>query len=212
MKITVWSDFACPFCYMGFTVLERVAAESEGPRPEIEFRAYELNPDAPAVPVESMKQHFMSDHGITEAEAETQMARITKMASRLGLDYNLEGVKVCSTFDAHRLIKYAQAEAAPEAVAALEAALYKANFIDNLLLSDREVLADAAATAGLDREAVAGMLASGRYADAVRADEKEAEGLDLEYIPYLRFGDGHVLQGVLSPGAVRKVLAADAAE
>lgn len=217
MKITIWGDFACPFCYLGETILDNVLKEifPDGSRKDsagnditIDLKAYELDPEAPETPVETMTQHFSTSHGISEDDAKTQMARITKIAARAGLDYNLEGVEVCSTFDAHRLIKYAKDNLAMGKVLELNLALFHASFVENVLLSDREVLADIAMQHGLEREEVLRMLDTDRYIEAVRADEKEADKLDLEFIPYLLFDDGTVLQGVLSHGAVKKAVVA----
>ena len=158
MKITIWSDFACPFCYIGETQLENVLRDKgmireDGSLEGVElcFRAYELDPAAPKVPKATMAEHFASSHDLTEAEALSQMDRITRMASRVGLEYNLAGVQVCSTFDAHRLMKYAIAEGDPAMALRLQFALFEANFKQCLCLADREVLEDIAARAGLDR-------------------------------------------------------------
>lgn len=207
MKIEFWGDFACPFCYMGEHMLETVLKErSEAGEvgAEVRLRAYELDPEAPAVPEESMEQHFSSSHGISLEEARDQMARIVKMAARSGLECNLEGMQVCSTFDAHRLMKLAYEVAGAETAMRLSHAFFHANFVDNKRLSDHEVLKDIAVSVGLDPSEVDSVLKSDRYGDAVRADEKEADDLGLEFVPYLRFPEGRVLQGVLSVGAIRK--------
>lgn len=209
MKITIWGDFACPFCYMEEYMLENILKE-KGVTGEsgvdVEMRAYELDPDAPVIPAESMEEHFSKSHGISAEEARSQMARISKMAARAGLEYNIAGVQVCSTFDAHRLMKLAYAISDPATVLKLNFALFHANFIENRRLSDHSVLKEIAASAGLDPVQVDATLSSDKYAHEVRADEKEAESLDLEYIPYMKFSDGQVLQGVISTGAFKKAL------
>lgn len=209
MKITIWGDFACPFCYMGEYMLESLIeerAEAGESVPELLMRAYQLDPDAPVEPEETMEEHFCSSHGVSPEQAREQMDRIIKLAKRAGLDYNLYGVKVCSTFDAHRLMKLAADITDSETVRKLNFALFHANFIENRQLSDHAVLKEIAGSVGLDASQVEDVLLSDRYADAVRADEKEADESDLEYIPYLRFEDGRVLQGVLSRGALRDAL------
>ena len=193
MKIRIWADFACPFCYMGETQLKKIITENGlEDSVELEYKAYELDPEAPVVPVESMKDHFASSHDITPDEAEKEMEHIAKMASRQNLTYNMEGVKVCSTFDAHRLVKYAKDNLDDGKVVELCFKLFKANFTENLALSDRETLARIGSEAGLDSEKVLDMLAGDSYKEAVRADEAEAERRDLEYIPYLLLEDGSV--------------------
>lgn len=207
MKITIWGDFACPFCYMGETTLEKVLAGiPKGEEVKIEFKAFELDPNAPTVPTQTMTQHFMSEHNQTEDEATKQIEHITKMASRVGLDYNLKDAKVCSTFDAHRLMKFAADNITADNLQKLNFALFKANFIENKLLSDRNILADIGESIGLERKEVEAMFDSDNYAESVRQDESELNEKKFDYIPYMLFDDGTVLQGVISAGALKKVL------
>lgn len=209
MKITIWGDFACPFCYMEEYMLENILKEKSQlgeDNIEVIFHAYELSPEAPVIPVESMEQHFVSEHGITSEEALERMGKITKMAARAGLEYNLAGVQVCSTFDAHRLMKLAYDVADSATAVKLNFALYHANFIENRRLSDHAVLREIGLSAGLDAKDIEAVLASDKYGDLVRADEKEADEFGLEYIPYMKFDNGVVLQGVISKGAMLKAL------
>ncbi|MDE6335485.1 MAG: DsbA family oxidoreductase [Muribaculaceae bacterium] len=208
MEIKIWGDFACPFCYIGETQLEKVINES-GKKEDmkIRFMAYQLDPDAPVIPVESMTQHFMDGHDQTEEEAKKQMERITKMAARVGLEYNLADAQVCNTFDAHRLMKYAQDSATSEIVEKLNFKLFHANFVENLRLSDRGVLLAIAEMCGLDRNSVEAVLESEMYGDQVKAEAKELdEKADFEFVPYMVFDDATVLQGVISVGAMKKAL------
>lgn len=209
MEINIWGDFACPFCYMGEYMLDDLIDENGGTdKPAVNpiFHAYELDPKAPVVPKETMEEHFCSEHNVTPEEARTQMDRIIKMAKHAGLEYNLYGVKVCSTFDAHRLMKLAAEISDTDTVRKLNFALFHANFIENRQLSDHAVLKDIAESVGLDASQVEVVLTSDRYADAVHADEKDADEIGLEYVPYIRFEDDTVLQGVLSRGAIRTAL------
>lgn len=207
MKIKIWGDYACPFCYMGETTLEKVIEDLglKG-KVEFEFHAYELDPKAPAVPVQTMTEHFMTEHKQTEEEAVKQIEHIAKMASRVGLDYNLMDAKVCSTFDAHRLMKFAKDNTIQENVVRLNFALFHANFIENKLLSDRNVLKEVGESVGLNGNEIDAMFSSDKYTDEIRRDEAELEEKKFDYIPYMLFDDGQVLQGVISPGALKKVL------
>ncbi|MBD5355544.1 MAG: DsbA family oxidoreductase [Bacteroides sp.] len=211
MEITIWQDFACPFCYIGETQLEEIINKMNlSGDVKMQFRAYQLDPNAPTVPVESMTQHFMSEHGNTEEEAQHLIERITKMAARVGLDYKLATAQVCNTFDAHRLMKYAQDHASQEIFIKLNFEIFHANFIDNLRLSDHNVLLSIAENCALDKNEVGKMLESDMYGEQVRQDEKEInERKDFELIPYIVFDDNMVLQGVISPGAMKKALSSN---
>ncbi len=199
MKILIWSDFQCPFCYMGEKMLENVLNSIELSEPvEIEYKSYQLDPSAPRVPVESMTEHFMSGHDMDVAAAEARMEKITRMASSVGLKYNLPGVKVCNTMDAHRLMKFGAERLSPGKLKKLNFSLFKANFEDNLLLSDPNVLAEIAVTVGLERDEVLRMLQTDAYVKAVRRDQDEIDArADFEFVPYMLLDNGSVLQGVM---------------
>lgn len=212
MEITIWSDLACPFCYLGETMLESVIddlrQENNAAVADVTvvLKAYELDPKAPAQPVETMEQHFVTSHGITVEGARKQMELITKMGKRVGLDFHLAEAKVCNTFDAHRLLKYAAAEYGRDVALRLSFALFKAEFVQEKLLSDHQVLLETAIGAGLERDGVQRILDGNDYGKEVRADEEEAEKLDLEYIPYMLFPDGTVLQGPMTKGELRSAI------
>ncbi len=208
MEIKIWADYACPYSYIGEKQLMDII-EKEGltDKVTLRFLSYQLDPEAPAIPVETMTQHFMSGHEYTEEQSLHLMERITKMASRLGLDYHLATTQVCSTFDAHRLMEYAQATASQATAVKLNFALFHANFTENLRLSDRAVLLNIAKKSGLDPEAVKAVLESDQYAAQVKAEEREIEAReDFDLIPYMLFNDTEVLQGVISPAAMKRAL------
>ena len=209
MEIKIWADFACPYSYLGEKqLMDIIEKEGLADKVRIRFLSYQLDPSAPVIPVETMTQHFMDGHKFTLEETEHLMERITKMASRVGLDYKLATTQVCSTFDAHRLMEYARTVASQETVIKLNFALFHANFIENLRLSDHDVLLSIAENCGLDKTAVQTVLESDEYGDQVKAEEKEVdERKDFDLIPYMVFDDSTVLQGVISPGAMKKALA-----
>lgn len=209
MEIKIWADFACPYSYMGEKQLMDII-EKQGitDKVSIRFLSYELDPNAPTVPVETMTQHFMDGHQFTAEETEHLMERITKMASRVGLDYKLATTQVCSTFDAHRLMEYAQAYFSQETYVKLNFALFHANFIENLRLSDHSVLLSIAEKCGLNSMDVRNLLDSDEYGAQVKTEVKEVEDRkDFDLIPYMVFNGTTVLQGVISPGAMKKALA-----
>ena len=140
MEIKIWADFACPYSYLGEKqLIDIIEKEGLTDKVSIRFLSYQLDPSAPVIPVETMTQHFMDGHKFTLEETEHLMERITKMASRVGLDYKLATTQVCSTFDAHRLMEYARTVASQETVIKLNFALFHANFIENLRLSDHSI-------------------------------------------------------------------------
>lgn len=171
MKITIWSDFQCPFCFKGETMLENVLASISLTEPvEIEYKAYQLDPDAPSEGAAVTPRH-------------------------------------CNTMDAHRLMKYAVERVNPGKLKRLNFSLFNGNFEEHKVISDRSLLAVLAAKVGLDRDEVLAMLAGEEYVDAVRADEAEIDArADFEYIPYMLFGNGSVIQGVLKEEELRELI------
>ena len=209
MEIKIWADYACPFSYIGETQLMAVIKQMNlTDKVQIRFLSYQLDPNAPVVPIETMTQHFMAGHQYTAEQTEHLMERITTMAARVGLDYKLASTQVCSTFDAHRLMEYAQANASQETAIKLNFALFHANFIENLRLSDHTVLLSIAEKCGLNKDEVKAVLESDMYGDQVKAEENEVDSRkDFELIPYMVFNDTTVLQGVITPAAMKKALA-----
>ncbi len=208
MEIKIWADFACPYSYMGEKqLMDIIDKEGIADKVSIRFLTYQLDPNAPTIPVKTMTQHYMDGHQFTLEQSEHLMERITKMAARLGLDYKLATTQVCSTFDAHRLMEYAQAVAPQETYIKLNFALFHANFIENLRLSDHSVLLAIAEKCGLDAAEVKAVLESDKYGEQVKAEEKEVDARpDFDLIPYMVFNGETVLQGVISPGAMKKAL------
>lgn len=208
MDIKIWADYACPYSYMGETqLMEIIKEEGLTDKVKIQFLSYQLDPNAPAIPTETMTQHFMDGHQYTQEQTEHLMEKITRMAARVGLDYKLATTQVCSTFDAHRLMEYAQATVPQEMYIKLNFALFHANFIENLRLSDHSVLLSIAEKCGLDKNAVSAVLESGKYSDQVKAEEQEVDQRkDFDLIPYMVFDNTTVLQGVITPEAMKKAL------
>ena len=209
MDIKIWADYACPYSYMGEKQLIDIIEQSGlSDKIKLRFMAYQLDPHAPDVPVESMTQHFMDGHKYTPEQTEHLMARITKMAASVGLDYKLATTQVCSTLDAHRLIEYAQHCGASQAqIVKLNLALFHANFIDNLRLSDHSVLLSIAEKCGFDLSAVKSVLESDQYKAQVLSEEQEVDQRqDFDLIPFMVFNDATVLQGVISAEDMKRAL------
>ncbi len=210
MEIKIWADFACPFSYIGEKqLMDIIEKENLSDKVKIKFLSYQLDPAAPEIPTETMTQHFMDGHEYTEEQTQHLMEKITKMAARVGLDYKLATTQVCNTFDAHRIMEYAQdSGVSQEVVIKLNFALFHANFIENQRLSDHSVLLAIAEKCGLDKEAVKNVLATELYSARVKAEEQEVDQReDFELIPYMVFDDSTVLQGVISADAMKKALA-----
>lgn len=172
LKIDFVSDVVCPWCAVGLggleTALERL--EGEGIAADITFQPFELNPQM-APEGENIVEHIGRKYGSTPEQSAANRAMIRQRGAEAGFDMQMgEDSRIWNTFDAHRLLHWAQ-ETAPDRQGALKRALFVAHFTENRNITDAGVLTQAAEIAGLDRAEAGEVLASGRYAQAVRAAE-----------------------------------------
>lgn len=207
LDIRVWSDFACPFCYIGETRLEKVLRKMHlDGKATVTYKAYELDPQASDRVGMTMVERFCEEHGLTVQQAEQRMQDIMSIAREAGIDMHLATAQYASTFDAHRLMKFAQATADAKTVARLNESLFDAYFVKNLVIADHLVLLNLATAVGLKEGDVLDVLNSDKYADDVRADEAEAERLNVEEVPYMLIDGRHSIYGALSDEGLEVVL------
>lgn len=204
MKVEVWSDVVCPFCYIGKrrfqAALERFAENEEV---EVRWRSFELDPSVPPERTEPLVDHLADKYGISHAEAEAFQARMTEMAAGEGLTFRLDRARPGNTFDAHRLIKLAGDRGCEEAVAERLMAAYLA---EGEPIGDRDTLVRLAGEAGLDREEAAAVLDSDDYAEAVRADEAEARSLGIDGVPFFVLDRTYGVAGAQPPEKLAEAL------
>jgi predicted DsbA family dithiol-disulfide isomerase len=190
MRIEIWSDVVCPWCYLGKRRLESALAAFEH-RDEVEvvYRSFELDPTAPRS-ADSGGGHELSTgviarkYGRSEDEMRQAQQQLTDTAAAEGLAFRLFETVHTKTVDAHRLLHLALESGGPPAQAELKEALLSAYFIDARNIGDHEVLLDVAIAAGLDEARVAEVLGSDEYADAVAADVAQARAYGATGVPF----------------------------
>ncbi|WP_326691295.1 DsbA family oxidoreductase [Streptomyces sp. NBC_01795] len=193
MRVEIWSDIACPWCYIGKARFEKgLAAFAHRDEVEVVHRSFELDPNAGEPTGLPVIQLLADKYGLSPDEAEAAEARVAQTARGEGLGYASGRLMNGSTFGLHRLLHHAK-KRGPEAHTALLEAFYRANFADLLPLGDTETVVAVAASAGLEEAEVRGVLADEEaYADDVRADEREASALGATGVPFFvldrRFG------------------------
>ncbi|WP_420768613.1 DsbA family oxidoreductase [Parageobacillus thermoglucosidasius] len=193
MKIEVWSDFVCPFCYIGKRRLEKALEQfPHKDQVEVVFRSFELDPDAKKHYDMSIHEIIAKKYGISVEEAKRVNADIGRQAESVGLTFRFDTMKPTNTFDAHRLAKYAEERGKLPEVAER---LFQAYFTDSQQISDHNVLIDLAGEAGLDREEARQVLESSRYGDEVRKDEAEAAGLGVRGVPFFVLNRKYAISG-----------------
>ncbi len=194
MKIEIWSDFVCPFCYLGKRHLEYALNQLQLiDKVEIEYRSFELAPNQKPYDGTSIHNLLANKYGMSLAEAKKANERVGEAAMKVGLKYNFDEMKYTNTFDAHRLAKYAKTFGKEKEIVEK---IMEGYFINSLLISDYETLADFAMSVGLDRNEVIKVLEDKRsYEDEVRYDENLANKLGINGVPYIRINEKYVISG-----------------
>ncbi|MBD7913352.1 MULTISPECIES: DsbA family oxidoreductase [Clostridium] len=204
MKIEVWSDFVCPFCYIGKRRLE-IALNKFKHKDEVEviFKSFELDPGAKKKYDENIHELIAKKYGIPLEQAKGSNAKLVEQAKEVGLNFNFDDLIPTNTFDAHRLSHYAKTEGKMNELAER---LLKAYFVDSLNLSDHKVLAVLAGEVGLNEEEALKVLESEEYGTNVRNDEKTASKLNITGVPFFVFNNKYAVSGAQPPELFLEVL------
>lgn len=199
ITLTIWSDFACPYCYIGEKRLEK-AIEELGVKNDIQidYRAYELDPEASKEVVSSTPERFAKKYRLSLEGANEQIEQISALGRELGIDFKYATTQYSNTRDAHRLMKLAEAKYDRETVERLNELLFKAYFVENLILADHSVLLSKALEAGMKEDEVKEVLETEMYNDEVRFDEREAMMRGIRGVPYIVFNGDFAVPGALT--------------
>lgn len=210
MKIDFVSDISCPWCIIGLRGLEEALTRtSDLVDAEITFQPFELNPNMPAGG-QNIVEHVAQKYGSTPEQSAANREMIRARAAGVGFTMaSSDQSRIYNTFDAHRLLHWAALEGKQ---AALKHALFHAYFTDQQDPSDPVVLIAAAEKAGLDGEAAAEILATGRYADEVRDAEKLWQSRGISAVPAVVINERYLISGGQPPEAFEKALRDIAAE
>jgi predicted DsbA family dithiol-disulfide isomerase len=184
LRIDVWSDVVCPWCYIGKRRLESALARfPHRAEVDIVWRAFELDPSAPRErdPGVPYAARLARKYGTSLAQAEARIARVTELAAAEGLDFRFEKARAGNTFDANRVIHLAGQRGVQGAV---KERLLRGYFTEGEPVGDRDKLARLAGEAGLDPEEVRAALAGDAFAADVRRDEEEARDLGIDGVPF----------------------------
>lgn len=199
MKIEIWSDVACPFCYIGKRKFESALAQFENrDQLEIVWKSFQLDPTPQSeLPTDmDMYQYLANRKGISYRESKKMHDNVAKMAKEVGLHYDFDKAKMSNTFDASRLIHFAaqfgkQNEAKEK--------LFIAHFIDGLDVANLDVLTQIAVEIGLDGKAVLAMLNSEDLKKEVEADIAEARTVGVSGVPFFVFDRKYAVSGAQDP-------------
>jgi len=204
LTIDVWSDIVCPWCAIGKRRLE--AALSRFPHRddvEVVWRAFELDPSAPAVREGDNATRIAEKYGRTKAQAEAMIQSVSDTAAKDGLHFELAKSRSGNTFDGHRVLHLAAAKGLQDAV---KERFFRGYMSEGEAIGEHEVLVRLAADAGLDADEVRAVLASDRYASDVRAEEDAARRLGIQGVPFFVFAGKHAVSGAQPADVILRVL------
>lgn len=182
MRIDIWSDVVCPWCYIGKRRIE-AALERFPRRDEVEvvFHAFQLDPSAPRTADHSLTEMLSKKYGMPVAQAAEMEARVSAVAKEDGLEFHFEQARPSNTFDAHRLIAWAKTQGRQ---ADMKERLMAAYFTEGRRVGEIDVLVALAAEIGLDPDAARAALASDNGAAEVRADIEQARRYNIRGVPF----------------------------
>jgi predicted DsbA family dithiol-disulfide isomerase len=196
MKVEIWSDVMCPFCYIGKRRFEQALYQS-GRMADIEviWKSFLLNPGIITDPGKSINQYLSEIKGISEDQAKEMNDQVTRIAREVGLNYDFDGAVVANSFNAHRLLQLAKTK---RLGAEMEEQLFKAYFTEGKNIDDRETLIELGTRIGLDKSSISTMLDSDEMTDKVEQDLYEARQIGVNAVPYFVFDDRYSVRGAQS--------------
>lgn len=207
MKITYWSDYACPYCYIGEkrlkTAISELGLENDI---DIEMRAFELDPNASYEVVSRTDERFAVKYGLTLNAARERIEGISLLGRREGIDFRYADTQYTNMLDAHRLTKLVASKGNKENTQKVIHLLFDAYFTKNLKLADRSVLSDIARQVGIEEDELNKTLDSDDFIDDVRFDENEAYKLGVQGVPYFVIDDKYVIGGWQTKEGIKQTI------
>jgi predicted DsbA family dithiol-disulfide isomerase len=207
VNIEIWSDIACPWCFIGKRRFEGgsglFAGAGEGRAVEVEYHSFELSPDTP-VDFDGSEVDFLAGHkGIPAEQVGQMLERVTGIASTLGLNYDYDNLKHTNTVKAHELLHFAKARGKQLELAER---LFSAYFEEGRHVGRAEDLADLAAEVGLDRAEALAALESSQYLEDVRADQRTAAEFGINGVPFFVIDGKYGVSGAQEAQTFAQVL------
>lgn len=193
MKVEIWSDAMCPFCYIGKRRFEdALSGFAHKDEVEIEWKSFQLNPDLVTDPEINIDRYLAEKKGWGLAEAKQMNAHVTEMAAEAGLTYNFDQAVVANSFNAHRISHLAKKHGLGDA---MEEQLFKAYFTDGKNTDDPQTLIELGTQIGLDAAELKQTLESSAYADDVKHDIAEAQHLGIQGVPFFVMNNKYGISG-----------------
>jgi predicted DsbA family dithiol-disulfide isomerase len=193
MKIEIWSDIMCPFCYIGKRHLETALSQFPDQHFEIEWKSFQLDPTIVPQPDKNVYEYLAERKGVSVEESKQMHAGVVARAAEVGLDYQFEKAVISNSFDAHRLIQLAKTKGFGDAI---EETFFKAYFTEGRDLNNKDTLMELCVGIGLNALDVKEVLEDEtRFANAVRNDISEAQQIGVRGVPFFVFDRKYAISG-----------------
>lgn len=204
INVDIWSDVRCPFCYIGKHKFEQALEKFEHKKEvAVTWHSFELDPGLETKPEMSTIDYFVETKGVSEEQAKQMLAGAKNMGNQTGLTMDLENTVLANSFKAHQLIQLARSKGMANE---MEEALFKANFAEVQNIDDEEVLVSVGTDIGLSEKECRDALSSKEFAEAVRQDEKQAQQIGIQGVPFFVFNNKYGVSGAQSPETFLDVL------
>jgi len=192
MNIEIWSDVACPFCYIGKVHLEKALKQLPDTTVNITWRSFELDPNAAVEPEADIYDTLAKKYGKDRTWAKEMNRNMTQMAKDVGLNFNMDNVKPTNTFNAHRLIHFADSKGLQHE---MKERLLKAYFIEGQNVGDISTLSELASDIGLNQKQVKEVLSEKKFTDEVVQDIERAHKIGVQGVPFFLVNNKYGLSG-----------------
>lgn len=193
MKVEVWSDVMCPFCYIGKRKFEQALAQFPSKdKVQLVWKSYQLDPGISAADDKNYSRHLQQKKGWNDKQTKEILDNVTQMAAGVGLEYHFEKAVVANSFKAHRFAHYAGKFGLQDSA---EEALFMAHFVAGKDISDNETLAAMGQTIGLDRQELLRFLSTDEMSKEVNQDIQEAEQIGVTGVPFFVFDRKYAISG-----------------
>jgi predicted DsbA family dithiol-disulfide isomerase len=204
MKVEIWSDVVCPFCYVGKRKFENALGQfAHQADVQVEWKSFQLTPDFVPVPGESIHASLAKKKGVSEAEGRRMGDQMTLIAKEVGLNYDFDKTIPANTFLAHQLIHFADHQGQQ---GAMKERLFAAYYLEGQDINPIDNLVKLATEIGLDADAARQALEAGTYANEVRRDEYEAQQIGVRGVPFFVFDDKYAVSGAQPSEVFAEVL------
>jgi len=204
MKVEIWSDIMCPFCYIGKRHFEAALAQfPDKDKIDLQWKSFQLDPGITAQPGKDVYTYLAERKGMSREQSVQMHKQVVDMASNAGLNYDFDKAVIANSFDAHRFIQYAKTKGLGDAA---EEHLFKAYFTEGKNVADFDVLAAIGVAIGLDKEEVLKVLNSDAFSNEVDFDISEASQIGVRGVPFFVMNRKYAVSGAQPVDAFMQTL------